>query len=95
MPSKDDSEKWVIPYRRIRYRPANIIWAAAVVWLLMDRYRFPVWACASIMTFFFLIFIGVLCICNGTVEKDVVFKSELEEESTSPFKKLWNRGRMS
>jgi hypothetical protein len=95
MASSKDSEEWVIPPERIPVRPSSVFWVGLVVWLFMDRYHFPVWAVGAIVTSFSLIFLGTIFVAYRAVKKDIVFKAELEEESTSPFKKLWSRGRMS
>jgi hypothetical protein len=91
---KEDNESWVLPWNRIPARPINLIMLAAVSWLYMDKYHCPSWAIGVIATIFVLPLIGTICLMITQKTKDIVFKEELESEATSPYKSLWNRGRM-
>jgi hypothetical protein len=93
-PKKENDDHWVLPWKRIPNSPGRFILFVAVTWLYMDKYHCPAWAIGAIGTLFILLLMSVFITMIKQKTKDIVFKEELESEATSPYKSLWNRGRM-
>gem|GEM_PF-6298390 len=60
----------------------------------MDRYHCPAWAIGAMGAILFLLLLAVIARAVKQNHVDIVFKPDLESEATSPYKSLWNRGRM-
>jgi hypothetical protein len=70
------SKRKVISWKQMPARPWNWVWAAIILWMLLDRLRAPGWAWGAVGTILLLLLIGSLASWLSEEEFDVRFKDD-------------------